>query len=364
MVQMDPRLYPSYLRRDPLLENTELSNKRKLAIDPPLVIDRNVEKDNLLRAYIIDLDEEVFSKPPDGMSEAALVFWEVDRWSDLCTKIADTARIHGWCVPQFYEPTEDHQRWRVFSVPEFGDWIREPAKDADENIYIKLGGMEFTWADFLGNSSIEPVLLDDDTNVLVKYREGDGKQIFAFPDLTDAIMTSAFNYRQIRGQMSFSGSRPGFKHFVYGDSADDPKADKLGEKLRFADQTTGVGAPEDVLREIRGIQDESIAISIPALHEELKIFAGATRLPLSYYSGEREKGGLGDTGEVADILKIRHKKEFIFNKFIPYIKELFFQMYDIELGDVTLPIESSLEDIMKNNEKNNPLPNKKSDKND
>ena len=182
----------------------------------PNIIDANVEGDWLLHLYITQLDEETFTEMPVGLGELGEAIWVEDRWSELMPKIANESRKHGWCIAQFYD---GDPRWKVFTVADFEDWIKEPAQNPDGKPYVIRRGIKFKWTDDLGNNGSEECFFDAKETYLVKYKEGDGKLIFAYSDLPNALLDIVYNLRQIKGQMDFIGSKPGFKHFIYG--ADD-----------------------------------------------------------------------------------------------------------------------------------------------
>lgn len=343
------RTYSAYLYRDPLLDPYRMSNAREgTMITLHNNIDINVEGDHLLHSYITKLDEEIYSKMPDGLNPLAVTMWKTDRWNELSIKIADETRKHGWCVVQFYETSDSYpKRWRVFSVQRFTDYIRETYEDEEGNIHYKAVGMKFEWGDYLGNSFKEELRFDDPFTHLVFWREGDDMSTFAFPDLSQAIMTLAFEYRQIKGQMTFSAAKPSYQHFIYGDNCGDPEADELDDKIKGVDTTSAIGAKKDILEEIKTIENKNLAIILPAEIKQLRLFAGVTRLPVSYFSDEKETSGMSDMGEKTEMVKIMKKKEFIFNKLKPYLEKIFREVYtpSIDVSGMELPQEATLEEV-------------------
>ena len=340
---MSMRRYPSYLFRDPLLLPTYLDNNRT---GTPIIltntIDINVEGDHLLNLYITQLDNEIYQNIPEGLGDVGEAMWMEDNWSELAPQIADAIRKHGWCMIQFYEDG-DFGRWKVFTVNEFADWIKEPNKDGK----IVRKGAKFSWADDLGNSwTNEELRFEDDNTFLVKWREGRGLETFAFPDLSQAIMTLAFEFRQMRGQLTFSASKPSFKHFKYGPDANNDNIDDLDTKIKGIDTSSAIGAPITVLDSIDTIEDKTLSIIEPALDKQLQYYAGVTRLPVSYYMGERsQSSGMNGKGDTTDLLKIRQKKELIFNTISPSIVNMFSDVYDISIDELELPEDESLEEV-------------------
>lgn len=350
-----PHTKPTFLFRDPLLKNQKLTNVR---VATPIVlennIDENVEGDFLLYSYIYTLDKEIFQTPPEGLGLVGEAVWAADQWTILAAKIADESRKHGWCVVVFYEQTEDelnaNPRWRVFSVQQYSDWVKETIETTDDegvvHSVIVRKGIKFVWGDDLGNAFTENVLFDDPMVHLVKYREGDGRSTFAFPDLSQAIMTLAFELRQAKGQMIFTAAKPSFLHFVYGEGADTTNTDDLDAKVQGVDATAALGISKEVLDEIRTIKNENMAIIEPALDKQIQYFAGITRLPVSFYLGEKTgSAGLSDVGVKADLLKVAQKKEAIFSVYTPYIKSIFSDVYNIEIEELSFPQDVAMDEV-------------------
>lgn len=337
--------YPDYLFRDPLLSQQYLNNTRVgTPINQTNIIDINVDGDDLLQLYINVLDEEIFSETPEGLSDIADAFWESDDLQGLSIKMLDESRKHGWCVVQFYDENA-LQRWRVFSVVEFSDYIKETYEDEDGNQKTKLVGMKFEWGDYLGNHFKEEVKFEDKFTHLIKFKEGDNKMVFAFPDLSQAIMTLAFEIRQIKGQLTYSAAKPSYQHFKYGEAATDENITDLDNKLKGVNTTSAIGVPIKVLDEIVTIKNENLDVIEPAFDKAMKLFAGATRLPLSFYMGEKDNTGMSDMGEKSDILKVALKKINLFTRYETYIKSIFDDVYGISLGDLKIPQEESIAEV-------------------
>ena len=352
--------YPTYLFRDPLLANHRMNNNRE---GTPLTlhnnIDINVEGDFLLKNYIKRLDKEILGKMPDGMSGLAEVMWTADDWKQLAPRFMDESRKHGWCVVQFYkEQPSNPYRWQVFSVQRFTDYIRETYTDEEGKSHTVAKGIKFEWGDYLGNSFKEELMFADELTFLIKFEEGDGKSVFAFPDLSQDIMTLAFEFRQIKGQMNFASAKPSFLWFAYGDACIDAKATELDNKLKGIDSTSAIGANKKILEDITNIENTNLKVIEPAYEKQLQLYAGATRLPVSYYMGERQSSGMSDMGEKSELLKIQRKKETLFLLYKPHIEEMFKILYKVDL-DISLPQEESLEVV---EEEDNGQENKKSNK--
>ena len=223
-------------------------------------------------------------------------------------------------------------------------------------------GAKFTCGDDLGNTFTESVRFDDPMVHLIKYSEGDGMSTFAFPDLSQAIMTLAFEFRQAKGQMIFTAAKPSFLHFKYGEQADDDTADELDDKIKGVDSTAAIGIAKSVLDEIVSIKNENMDIIEPALNKQLRYFSGATRLPTAFYLGEKDSSGMSDVGEKSDMLKIYQKKETIFSVYQPHIIAMFSDVYDITIDKLELPQPVVLEDVEEDKEDNPDNKNETTDK--
>lgn len=330
-----------YLYRDPLLLPNYLNKERTgTPIILENIIEINVEGDPFIHNYIKNLNEEIFSGIPDGLNDLALGFWRLNKWSDLCIEIADKVRMHGWCIVVKYESDID-----VYSVPQFADWI----KTTDNDGRLIRSGVKMNWADDIGNSWDKEFSFDDDDVFLIKWNEGNGMATFAFPDLSDAMLTLFFEIRQIRGQYTFSASRPSFLHFLYGENIDDIAAADLDEKISRVGTSTALGVSKKILDSIVNIENKNIALIEPALNKEIEILCGYTRLPISFWYGERKNSGMSDVGAKTDVLLVRQKKEFIFNKLKRAICEMFEQFYDIDI-DIELPQDQTMEGIEENDD--------------
>lgn len=310
----------SFLFRDPLLSQSYLSLDRSgVPITIHNEIEINVEGDPFLYNYIKTLDGEVFATVPE-MSTIAQVLWEQDNWSDVMIKITDAARMHGWCLV-----VKRDDGIKVLSVPMFSRWYTE----TDEKV-VRVGAT-FVWSDDLGNSWSETYRFDDPDVYLVKWAEGDDMLVFAFPDLSNALLTLIYELRQIRGQYVFSASKPSFLHFVYGTDIDNTTATMLDSKIANVDVTTAIGIARNLLEEVRTIENKNMSLIEPSMERQLKMLAGYTRLPLSFWLGEKENSGLSDVGSKMDAILVENKKRSIFNRMKPALVGMFRKFYDIEI---------------------------------
>jgi len=102
-----------------------------------------------------------------------------------------------------------------------------------------------------------------------------------------------------------------------------------------------VGAKITALEEIIAMYPPNSQFSIEAGDALLLLIAGASRLPLSFYRGERETGGMnsGMAGFV-DEGKVAEKKKQVFKSFTTPIKKLVEMRWGIVIEDVIPYIES------------------------
>lgn len=341
MSAIDPTLYPTYIYRTKLLFPQYLKTENYTYAN---IIDANVEGDFFLYNFIIQLDRDTFSIKPEGLSELADIIWDTDDWCNILTKVADESRKHAWCILQFYEEGSP-SRWRVFSKAQFTDWVR---KIEDDGLVTRIGA-SFNTADDLGNKVTEKLLFDDQYTHLIKFRPGNNMEVFAESDLPNALMDIVFNLRQIKGQLDFIGSKPGFKHFVYAQGANEDDVKKVDAKIPYVDLSAGIGASESTLKEIRVIKDEHMETILPAFDKGVELFAGATRLPISYFLGQRQTTGMSDVGEKTDLLRLDRRKANLFQHYLPYIKAIFLKMYEIELDDIEYPTQLTMEEEEEDN---------------
>jgi len=332
--------YPSAVYKNKLLLTNYLHSENLV---PGNIIDANVEGDWLLYLYINKLDEETFYNMPEGLGELGEICWVEDRWNELMPKIADESRKHGWCVVQFYD-----DGWAVYTLSTFADWIKEVIEE-DGSQYIKRVGAKFNITDDLGNSSVEECLFDNNDCFLVKFKEGDGRMIFAASDISDAMLDIVFNIRQVKGQMDFIGSKPGFKHIKYGVDATDENIAVLDEAIKNVDSTSAIGAPESVLGGFETVSDENIKVVIPIFDKSLSLFAGLTRLPISFYTGERTSGW-GQEAEKTDLLKIDRKKNALLKRYEPIIKDIFFNHYQVTIENLEIKQDVTVQEVEENDD--------------
>lgn len=315
----DSDLYPTITYRDPLLHPLYIRTNDSMSIW------LQSQGDWLLNAYITKLNNEIVSDIPEFAEHKPLV-----------QEILDKIRIFGYCAVQPYQ-----DKFRVFSPLEWAGWISAPG----ENGKNERVGMNAVWSDDLGNAYHEQIYFQDlavgtevtstdpvdqkktvstiqeepDKAYLFIWEAGNGRQqdfapqssAFAIADLNKAILSLAIQCRQLQGALIFSATNPYFYHFVYGDSITQAQRTALMNQMSYVNVTNGIGAKEGVLKEIRVIENGSTEKTIVALDQCIRFYAAETRLPLEFYLGEKQTGGLGDTGQVEDDNEVEKKKGFI-----------------------------------------------------
>lgn len=324
---VDSDLYPTQTYRDPLLFPLYLRTNDSSSIHA------QTQCDWLLKAYVNKIDQEIVDDIPEFAEQ-----------KELIVKIFDACRTHGWVAIQPYE-----ESYRIFTPLQRTDWIKKVDPESKKNIRI---GMKVHWSDDLGNSWSDDLYFVDFTDdkgntyqkcYLVVWEEGNGMPLanapadsaFAIADVNNAILSLAIQCRQIQATLTFSATNPYFYHFKYGDAITPQQRSALMQQMVYVNSTTGIGAKESVLKEIIAIENGATEKSIVALDQMISFFSAATRLPLSYYLGEKQTGGLGDTGESTDLVLVNKKKEFILNHFLPFLQQFFQEQFGETLPDLS-----------------------------
>lgn len=320
--------YPSYYFRDPLIWAHYMPYILQANESIAYTIDLNVAGDSFLKSYIVTLDEETFAKVPAFANEENKKIWEDNLLSVMWIQVANEIRKHGWCILKFY----DDDTWKVLSPRYFEKWLIETDEDGRKTRI----GCNMNWTDDIGNNYPEKCIFGGETLCfLIKWAEPSNKQRFAEPDLNQAVMTRAYGIRQINDQLVYSGAKPSFYHFVYGDNMTDDGRTSMKNEIKNIDRSTAFGMRKDLLEEIRIVPNADTQKILDALEKQIQMFAGVTHLPISFYLGERNSNGLSDAGESIDELRVEKKKMMIFRRLLPYIKEVMLFKYGVVI-DVDL----------------------------
>jgi len=341
-----------------------------------------VQKDSNLNAYIKKLDEEIFTERPiftpdifggksdrgesEDMDEAintteelsnnnqnnaiepnpeveeeaedVSAEWDLERWDQLLLRILDTARTHSYCVPVLYKAPP---WWRVYGEREI------------EHIdYDKNGtpiGCHVAWTLELPKSQGIFINFEEDLRFFKEGQDNDGRALFVpfgVPKgnrLGEFDIENVWSYAIDIGYINLditnnSAKTSGFYFLKYGDALKESDSQTIVDTMDIIGSNRAIGAKKGALEDIVAIHPEQCQFSIDALITKLKLFASTTRLPLTFYLGEKETGGVFTEG-FTDEAKINKKKKYIFGLFKPYIKDLVLMRWGIELEDVQVYIE-------------------------
>jgi hypothetical protein len=309
----DINIYPSITFRDPYLHPIFLKTNDSNSIY------QQVFGDWMLDAFINQLDNEICDDITQNQEAHALV-----------KNILDYTRIFGYCVVCSYE----YDGVRVYSELERTDWIKylNPITNRTERLGIKVN-----WTDDLGNSYNDDVFFSDvDDGILeylkiknptfgylFKYADGNGKILpnsisssaFARGELSVAVLGSAIQVRQTMASLSFESQNPYFYHVRYGESITPKQSSEIMNKMAYVNITRGIGAKTSVIEDIDAKATNAVDTTLKGLDQLIRNFTSVTRLPLSFYTGERKNGGLGDTGEKDDNFRILIRKKEILSHF-------------------------------------------------
>lgn len=328
----DSDIFPTNIFFDPLL----LPQWHR--ISGHNVIEVLIDGNDYLKSYIKTLDREI------AMDQSI-------EHKNLVKKLLDTLRGFGWCVVSFYN--EDSEvPYRVFNPNLKEDWIKETEtiEDKEGTIErIKRIGCKFVWHDDLGNIYRERCFFEDQidektgeiTNAksyFLIWERGNGRQkrylhpdtVFALSDLDLGTLTSAIAAHQVKATLEITAVKPFFLHFIYGQECTTTQSDKVRNQMGYVGPNAGFAAKRSVVDEIKKIENADIPNSILALDKLAQGFANMTRLPLAFFLGERQKGGLSETGDDSDEGDITNRKEEILSRF----EEICGEILSLELGIV------------------------------
>ena len=360
--------YGVYSYKDDLLywKAENFSNWRHRAL--------SVLQDWLMNAYIVKLDEEIFTErpiftpdifggkenkeeddlslmngdtiiesevPPQDQLEEEDVSedWDNERWDNLFIQMFDTSRTHSFCVVDLYNKPP---WWRIFSEREI-----ESIKYNEDGHPI---GCHVSWTLELPKSNGIFLNFDDDlvfydrnkndenaTAIFVPFGVPQGNKL-GICDL-QPIWSLDIDIRYINLDITNNSAKTsGFYFLKFGDALKSAGSQEIVNVMDIIGSNRAVGAKEGALKDIIAIHPEQCQFSIEALISKLKLFASICRLPLTFFLGEKETGGVFTEG-FTDEAKINKKKKYIFGQFKPYIKDLIKMRWGIELEDVEVWIE-------------------------
>jgi len=322
-----------------------------------------IKQDPIAKTYICKLDQEILAERPvftpdifgaessetepeadiENTEEGEDVSeeWEIERWDNLLLKTFDMARTHAFCVVQLYDRKP---YWRVFTDRE----IQSIQYDKNDNPI----GCIVEWTKSMHKSHKlrfhretlkffdEGRTNNDGTALFVPFGNPIGQNLgeYALEHLWSLIVWLRYINLDI---VNNSAKSSGFYHLLYGDALTTTERDNLVNAMDIAGGMRAVGAKETALKQIVAMYPPNSQFSIEAADALLLLIAGASRLPLSFYRGEREAGGMnsGMAGFV-DESKVTEKKKQVFKSFTTYIKKLVEMRWGIVIEDVIPYIES------------------------
>lgn len=293
------------------------SGYRYVSTRNPSDIYEIVNGDALLGAYINKLDDEIVSELISDKEAAS-----------LAKEILDYTRMFGWALAYRYA---DPVGIKVFTAIHFVDWI----KDDEGAVGVKI---QYT---YFGDSKTDEILFEDPHAYLFVWRKGNGVPLrydirttdFAVPDLNVEIRLIASRIRQITDAMTKASVDPFFLH-VKVDNIDQNSLNDLKRHLSFLSASRALISGVNEVPEINVIQMPNPSTYLDVINDLKRSFASATRLPLSFYTGERMSGGLGDTGESTDEYKINRKKQSVWRAVSDTLARVLWDEYSI-----TIPLE-------------------------
>jgi len=283
------------------------------------------------------MDGDDVISPAEDVSEE----WERERFDDLLLKMFDMARTHAFCVVQLYDR---RPYWRVFTDRE----IQEIQYDKNDNPI----GCKVEWTKQMHLSTKlrfhretlrfydETRQNNDGTALFVSFGNPIGQNLgeYDLQHLWSLIVWLRYIYLDI---VNNSAKSSGFYHLKYGSALTPTERDNLVNAMDISGGMRAVGAKESALAEIVAMYPPNSQFSIEAAEALMLLVAGASRLPLSFYRGERESGGMnsGMAGYI-DEGKVTEKKKQVFKSFTTYIKKLVEIRWGIVIEDVVPYIES------------------------
>lgn len=338
--------------------------------------------DWLLNAFVNKLDMEIVDDIPE---------WREKK--EIIAEIFDSVRKYGWCVYQSYEEFD-----KVFTPFEWESWITE--KNATTGKLEKVGinvrwvdelGNTYNDALYFAPEIAATEYADDDVdaesssdasddaetsdasddassepetkavgknpkkNIVSKltligqaylfvWRNGNGKPLsncpmdskWAIPDVDLSVLSLAIQIRQIQNTLTFSACNPYFYHLVYGEAITPTQRRTLLSQMSYVGVSMGIGTKESQLKEIRSIENGATEKCQAALDTLISFYAATTRLPLSFYFGEKQIGSGLDSGnaENVDEERIMKKKEYILQHFADMLTEIASTLWGIQLPDL------------------------------
>ncbi len=322
------------------------------------------EKDFIGNAYICKLDEEIFTElpifepdylTPDTEEEPNPEFdskmleeWIKEGWQDLMIAMTNAARTHSFCIIQLYD---DAPYWRVFTFREITKIVYDKNKNDIPVSAVVKWVVTLPLAETAVTHREELSFKDNDKKaaLLVSFGSRKGKELgkYDLEPIWDLMIYIRYMMLDI---VNNSAKSSGFYWFTYGSAI---KPDQKQDLLDAADITgagSGIGAKKVILEDIKAMYPAHPEFTVMALSEAVSMVAGVTRLPTSFYRGEKQGGGVFNEG-FSDEAKTNKKKKYIFAQFKKDIIKLVEMRWGKKVTDVQPYIKEELEQDSENVDK-------------
>ena len=277
------------------------------------------------------------------------------------------AETHSFCVVQLYNKKP---WWRVFTWREITK-IEYDKNDNPIGCHVQwdkklIGADQYRFHEENLNFYKDDKVEKQNSALLIPFGIPHGDELgeYALEEIWDLLIYIRYISLNIANN---SAKTSGFYHWIYGDGIGESQKQDLLNTADIVSTGAGVGATENVLKKIEPIFVKNPEFTIMALEENLKLFAGACRLPLSFFRSQREGGsfiGGGGSGEWMDELKITKKKKYIFSMFVSAIKKLVEMRWGVIIEDVVPYIQAEIDMIEMDLEQKENNNNKEEDNND
>ena len=275
-----------------------------------------------------------------------LADWTREKWSDLQIRMFDMARTHKWCVVQLYNAPP---YWRVFTYREIVNIIYN---DNDEPVSATV-----VWTKRLPRGAAskqhEETLNFIPTKESETIKEGeyvsqalfvnfgnDIDEVVEGTDIENKWSLDVFMRYIMLDIVNNSAKSSGFYWVTYGSQVDEEKKGQIMDLFEKASSGRGIGATENLIKNVQAMYMLNPDFPIEALDKFLKIFSGACDMPLLWFNGEKEVGSIFEetSGGMAQINK---KKRDVFGHFKQYILKLVEMRWGIVCEDVFPNIEET-----------------------
>jgi len=340
-----------------------------------------VKRDIFLHKYIIELDAEIFQELPifepdilgsndpeedenledssnpktlhiSEKNEDVLRDWIKEKYSALCIRLLDAARVHKWCILQLYD---SKPYWRVFGPREVIEikyspndepisatvqWTKQLPKSTTYNLHLEALNFldeDMDKLDKNGNVLSKALFINWGVDMDMRIESTDIEHIWS----TDVYM------RYIMLDITRNSAKSsGFFWVKEGSQISDAMKTKVDAMFEKANSGNLIAATENVIEDMQAMYMQNPEFPIEALDKFLKLFSGACNLPLLYFNGEKEEGSIfaentGAQGQVND------KKKAIFGKLKEYILTLVKMRWGIVCDDVFPNLEEEEEEQYK-----------------